>query len=63
MGIKQSLNDEFDDMFDDAFDIERIKKEMKNLSKQKDLKEKNDRLIKELMEYQDKIASEREKNS
>lgn len=56
MGIKQSLNDEFDDMFDDAFDIERIKKEMKNLSKQKDLQERTNKKIKEFMEYQAKNA-------
>ena len=59
MDIEQLSNDEFDD----TFDIERIKKELKDLLKKKDLKEKNDRLIKELMEYQDKIASEKEKNS
>ena len=59
MDIEQLSNDEFDD----TFDIERIKKELKDLLKKKDLKEKNDRLIKELMEYQDKIASEKKKNS
>lgn len=59
MDIEQLSNDEFDD----TFDIERIKKELKDLLKKKDLKEKNDRLIKELMEYQDEIAAEKKKNS
>ncbi len=59
MDLNQSLSNEFNDIFD----IDRDIKLAEELSKQKNLKEKNDRLIKELMEYQDKIASEREKNS
>lgn len=59
MDLNQSLSNEFNDIFD----IDRDIKLAEELSKRKNLKEKNDRLIKELMEYQDKIASEREKNS
>lgn len=52
MGIEQLSNEEFDD----TFDIERIKKELENLSKKKNLKEQNDKLVKEFMEYQSKNA-------
>jgi hypothetical protein len=59
MDSKQSLNDEFGEL-NDIFDLDRDIKLAEKLSKQKNLKERTNRNIKEFMENQIKRKKEQE---
>lgn len=59
MDSKQSLNDEFG-VLNDIFDLDRDIKLAEKLSKQKNLKERTNRNIKEFMENQIKRKKEQE---
>jgi len=61
MDSKQSLNDEFGEL-NDIFDLDRDIKLAEKLSKQKNLKERTNRNIKEFMENQAKNASKGSSN-
>lgn len=61
MDSKQSLNDEFG-VLNDIFDLDRDIKLAEKLSKQKNLKERTNRNIKEFMENQAKNASKGSSN-
>ncbi len=59
MDSKQSLSDEFGEL-NDIFDLDRDIKLAEKLSKQKNLKERTNRNIKEFMENQIKRKKEQE---
>ena len=59
MDSKQSLSDEFGEL-NDIFDLDRDIKLAEKLSKQKNLKERTNRNIKEFMENQIKREKEQE---